>query len=122
MPRWPKREGDEAVNGQGEVVKTPVSDAPRAERKEFVAYAGKESLPDYKVITPAKNGKTAVIEYGEPRFVVHPGERKTKKVIAYYKSPHGVLRKVWAVLKPTSLRPKDQAILARLKACNIPGA
>lgn len=95
---------------------------PRSKREEFTPYTGKESLAPYEVIQKAKDGALPLIKYGEPSFSVARGDRKTFKVMAYYASPRGVLRKVWAVLKPTALRPKDVSIMARLKACGVQGA
>lgn len=106
-----------------EQVKDPVTDGgPRAQRSEFTPYTGKESLAPYETILKGKDGSLPMIKYGEPSFSVQRGERKTFKVMAYYASPRGVIRKVWAVLKPTSLRPKDVSILARMRECGVPGA
>jgi hypothetical protein len=104
----------------------PAEVAPKEEKKalEFKPYAGSESLPKYEIISrgvPTK-GIPPRIKYGEPRFIVARGERNTFKVLAFYASPRGIVRKVWGVLKPTAQRPKDQAILAKLKAAQIPGA
>lgn len=133
MPRWPNKEKaedavkDVSVGAAVETVEKPVKvkaepEVARAKREDFKPYTGRDSLAPFKVLEKGKDGKPDRIEYGEPGFVVHRGERKTFKVLAYYASPRGVMRKVWGVLKPTNLRPRDQKIMARLKASRIPGA
>lgn len=120
MPR--KSAEQKAEEAEKKKAAEAVETGPRSKREEFIPYTGKESLQPYEVIQKAKEGALPLIKYGEPSFSVHRGERKTFKVMAYYASPRGVLRKVWAVLKPTSLRPKDVSIMARLRASGIPGA
>jgi len=120
MPRWPEKPdtavaSPEAVESASPVVAVEVPAKPG--KLKFVAYAGKESLPNYIHV-----GKNA-IRLAEPRFFVTRGDRKTYKVIAVYRTPHGVSRKLWAILKPSNKnRPKDLALFNQLKAALIPGA
>lgn len=122
----------EAVDGGGTAVATapaPAAPAPKATVQrtaggppDFKPYTGADSLPPFTVIEKGKDGKPPRITYGEPRFTCTRGERKTIKVLAYFSSPRGVMRKVWGVLKMTENRPRDRAIMAKLKAAGVPGA
>ncbi len=91
---------------------------------EFLPYQGPDSLPAYKELTKGRpeKGIPPKIQYGDPRFSVARSGANVYKVIAFYASPRGVQRRVWATLKPSNKRPKDQSTLERLKAAGIQGA
>lgn len=130
MPRWPEKTdvavdpSQAAVDPAAPAVAVEAPAVPAKPGKlKFVAYAGKESLPNYIRIGSAKDGGKAPVRLAEPRFFVTRGDRKTYKVIAVYRTPHGVSRKLWAILKPSNKnRPKDLALFNQLKAAQIPGA
>jgi hypothetical protein len=128
MPRWPvKREVSETVvvaHEQDKVVVVDKAEKTKEDKRRFIPYTGKESLPPYKVLSKGhpEKGIPDRIEYGEPRFVAVKGERKTLKVLAFYASPRGVIRKLYSVVKYDSKNQKARALIASLKECGIPGA
>lgn len=84
----------------------------------FKAYEGKESLP--KPIMKKKIGKDGkeyqvMQKVGEPRFAVYGN-----KLIAYYRKPHGISKKLFRVLRPKMAQ--DKAFRELLKKAGIPGA
>ena len=106
-----------ARGGRGVPVESDAE--PQKKESRFMPYQGRESLPPFELIEKGKDGRADRIKYGAPRFAMHRGERGTVKVLAYFRSPRGVVRKVYAVLKPTTNRPKDAALLKELKAAGI---
>jgi hypothetical protein len=134
MPRWPKKRDEGKAEGvisqDGGGVKTEsqqaTTEVQEGEQKKvkYLPYTGKESLPPFRIIQkgdPAR-GIHDRFEYGEPRFAVARGERKTLKVIAFFRRPGGVVRKLYAVIKAETKNPKQRELLQKLKAAGIPGA
>lgn len=139
MPRWPNRQKDGAKTAPNAVTTEkadakdfqnppPHIEVKKAKVESIKAYTGKDDLPKYEVIGKVKSerGVAIRVKYGEPRYICHRAERGVVKVMAYYKSPRGVIRKIVASLKLTSKSPAkreaDKALLAKLKAAKIPGA
>lgn len=82
-------------------------------KTKFTPYTGPESLSDYSIVA----GK---VVYGEPRFFINRSQDNPKKfkLIAVYKKPGGVQRRLWSVLKPYD-KPDHKAFMNQLKAGGI---
>ena len=115
MPRWPKQE---------EKASTVVVPEKTERGGRFLPYEGKDSLPAYTVTSKGddKRGKMPSIKKAPSRFSVARVGANVYKVLTYYRTPRGVVRRLWKVLKISQKRPKDAALLRELKDCGIPGA
>lgn len=130
MPRWPEKKKDVEVAAVEESVKTESPQATtevveeKTKKFEYLPYTGKESLPPFRIIQKGdpERGIKDRFELGEPRFAIARGERKTLKVLAFFRRPGGVVRKLYAVIKVGTKNPKQRELLQKLKNARVPGS
>lgn len=91
---------------------------------KFLPYIDKSSLPDYKVLVGGneERGTPPVVRLAEPCLAIMMVDRNLFKVLAYFKSPRGVVRKLWKILRLNKKHPRDYSIMKQLRAAGIPGA